>query len=175
MALPAQGYRIRPLGADDDLGSLAALEVRSAKLFGSHGHPAIADAPERSLGELESFFAGNTVWIAASGEVPVGFAMAGVVGTAFYLKELSVDPDHGKRGIGAALLENYVEHARRLGFRFAALSTFGAIPFNAPFYARHGFVIVPLDAAAEELRVQFRAEVPAGIDPQSRVLMVRSL
>jgi N-acetylglutamate synthase-like GNAT family acetyltransferase len=101
--------------------------------------------------------------------------VAGVVGTAFYLKELSVDPDHGQRGIGTALLENYLDHARWLGFGVAALSTFRAIPFNAPFYARHGFAIVPLDAAPDELRAQFLAEVPAGIDAQSRVLMVRSL
>jgi hypothetical protein len=91
MTLPAdpakRGYSIRA-PRTDEIDSLAALEARSAKLFGNHGYPAIADAPARSPAELAAFFADNAVWIAAFGKIPIGFAMAGVVGTAFYLKEL---------------------------------------------------------------------------------------
>jgi len=41
-------------------------------------------------------------------------------------------------------------------------TAFRDAPFNAPFYSGLGFAELPLDA-----------EVPAGIDPRSRVLMIR--
>jgi hypothetical protein len=45
--------------------------------------------------------------------------------------------------------------------------------FNAPFYSGLGLVELSLDEAPSSLRDIFNAEVPAGIDPLSRVLMIR--
>lgn len=159
----------------DDLPALAALEARAARLFGDHGHAAIANAPQHTPDELADFIDGNQAWVAVIDAEPAGFAVAGQVGAAFYLKELSVDPGYGRRGVGTALLEFYVGQARRSGYRLAALSTFRDIPFNAPFYSRRGFSVLPPETAPDALKKQFLAEVPSGIDPASRVLMVRRL
>lgn len=68
-----------------------------------------------------------------------------------------------------------IADARAANFRQASLTTFRDVPFNAPFYARLGFEPMPLDTAPQALNAKFQAEVPDGIDPASRVLMVRRL
>lgn len=105
----------------------------------------------------------------------VGFAMAIGIGDACWLCELSVHPAHGRRGIGTALLTAFLETGRERGCTRAGLSTFRNVPFNAPFYARHGFIETFPEAAGAALRAQFEQEIPAGIDPRDRVLMLKAL
>jgi GNAT superfamily N-acetyltransferase len=59
-----------------------------------------------------------------------------------YLRELDVDPAFQKRGIGAQLVQAFVNRAREDGARATYLSTFRTPPWNAPFYRRLGFVDV---------------------------------
>ena len=86
-----------------------------------------------------------------------------------------MDPALGRRGIGSALLDRFVAEAKARSFPNAALSTFREVPFNAPFYARRGFVELPLAEAPAALRDRFTAECPPGVDPATRSLMLRAL
>jgi GNAT superfamily N-acetyltransferase len=131
--------------------------------------------PPTPLVEFRVFLTENRSFVALLGDVPAGFAICGEAGGRFWLKELAVDPVHGRRGIGTALIDAAIGQARRRGHRAIFLSTFRDVPFNQPFYAKRGFVAVDTETAAEELRAQFLREVPAGIDPATRVLMVRDL
>jgi GNAT superfamily N-acetyltransferase len=120
--------------------------------------------------------AGHEAWVATAPSCePIGYAVAGAIGPFLHLRELSVDPAHGRRGIGTALVEHVVAAARQGRFRGVTLTTFRDVPFNAPFYARLGFSEMPPDRASEALRAAFLREVPAGIDPSSRVLMARMI
>jgi GNAT superfamily N-acetyltransferase len=62
-------------------------------------------------------------------------------GTA-HLQQLAVDPAHGRRGLGTALVNACCEEARLRGASQLSLTTFRDLPFNAPWYARLGFVII---------------------------------
>lgn len=104
---------------------------------------------------------------------PVGFAVVERLVDADWLCELSVHPDQGRRGIGSALLELVVGSARSRGCGLVGLSTFRRVPFNAPFYARHGFAELALERAPAPFASRFMAEVPPGIAGSERVLMVR--
>ncbi len=106
---------------------------------------------------------------------PAGFALTETLGRVEWMCELSVHPDHGRRGIGGALVEAVAEAARLCGSSHVGLSTFRAVPFNAPFYVRCGFAELPLAEASPRLARRFHAEVPAGVDPRERVLMLRTL
>ncbi len=108
-----------------------------------------------------------------SGE-PAGFAVAGPLGGGLHLRELSVDPAHGRRGIGTALVDTVIAASREQGLAGVSLTTFRDVPFNAPFYARLGFEELPVDRADGALRDAFVGEVPAGVEPAKRVLMWRS-
>lgn len=151
------------------------VENRAAQLFRAHGHAEVADAPIPDVAWLRTMMDGQEVWVAAEREsdAAVGFAVAGAVAGFLHLKELSVDPAHGRKGLGRALVE--AVHARARADRLAgtSLTTFRDVPFNAPFYAGLGFAELPLADAPEALRAIFLAEVPEGVPVRSRVLMVR--
>lgn len=104
---------------------------------------------------------------------PAGFAIAVDLIDAFWLRELSVHPGHGRKGLGAALLAAFLGEGRRRGHRMAALTTFRDVAFNAPFYRRHGFM--EADAPPPALVGMLREEAPAGVPLESRVLMVLDL
>ncbi len=118
----------------------------------------------------------NTAFAAAGGDGRLlGFAVAGEIGGIFWLKELSVEPDVMRRGVGTALLNAVVERAGWAFHTAVGLSTFREVPFNAPFYARRGFLAVDPDAVPEAIRRQFELELPAGAEIGDRVLMIRKL
>ncbi len=76
---------------------------------------------------------------AESGGRIAGFVIGDMHGSDAYLRELDVDPDFQKRGIGAALVNAFIEAARKKGAKMVYLSTFRSPPWNAPFYRKLGF------------------------------------
>ncbi|WP_233515485.1 GNAT family N-acetyltransferase [Marinitenerispora sediminis] len=114
-------------------------------------------------------------WMWVAGRPPVGFAVLGVLDGAAHLEQIAVDPAHGRRGIGGALLAAACADARRRGYRRMTLTTFRDLAWNAPWYARHGFAPVPESAWGPELREQWRVETDLGIVVAPRVVMARDL
>ena len=161
---PAHAWRLHEI---DRLGT---------REIAAHGFPSLLREPMPSIEWYRDWLANHLVFVAADRlNRPVGFSVAAEKFGVYYLHMLSVDPAHGRHGIGAALLEANVSRARWAYHNAIALSTFRTVPFNAPFYARHGFGEVDLDAVDNELRSQFMEEVPKDILPSTRVLMMRRL
>ncbi|MFT3889358.1 MAG: GNAT family N-acetyltransferase [Arachnia sp.] len=98
---------------------------------------------------------------------PVGFAHVIAHGSTAHLEQVSVHPDHGRRGHGRALVEAAAAEAARRGFTLMTLRTFADVPWNAPFYATLGFVERPTpdDDFHRELAA---AEHRLGLDRQGR-------
>lgn len=169
------GYRIRERRPADD-AALVRIENRAAGLFRDHGHPALADDPLAGVEALRRLIEGGRVWVAQEqGGEPAGFAVAGLLDGFLHLRELSVDPAHGRRGLGAALVGAVAAAAKRAGCAGVSLTTFRFVPFNGPFYERLGFRELALDLAPPALCAAFRHELPQGIDMKERVLMVRGV
>ena len=75
----------------------------------------------------------------AVGEPAVGFVFLGVVDDAAHVDQVSVLPEHGRRGIGRALLEAAVGWAREVGVTKLELHVF---PWNEPairLYEQFGY------------------------------------
>ncbi|CAQ00464.1 GNAT family N-acetyltransferase [Clavibacter sepedonicus] len=70
----------------------------------------------------------------------VGFAHVLEIDDLAHLEQVSVPPEHGRRGHGGALVEASADEARGRGHRRITLRTFADVPWNAPAYARAGFV-----------------------------------
>lgn len=83
-----------------------------------------------------------------------------------HLEQVSVAPAHARRGYGRLLVEAAKEHARELGYARLTLRTFADVPWNAPFYARAGFVETQPDTDFLRLLVDHEAEL--GIDALGR-------
>lgn len=166
-------FSIRPFRAGD-ADALAAIDARATALLADHGYPSLSHERASSADEVEAFATANEAWVACEGSGrPVGYAVARDIAGFLHLEEIAVDPGRGRRGIGSALLSAVIAHAERRGLAGVSLSTFRDVPFNAPFYAARGFVEVDPESADPALRERFFLEVPAGIAPASRVLMMR--
>jgi GNAT superfamily N-acetyltransferase len=169
----AEGYSLRRRRLEDD-PALLLVENRAVQLLRAHGYGNVADSPIPDVAWLRIMIGEQDVWVAAdANDAAVGFAVAGPLAGFLHLRELSVDPAHGQKGLGRALVLAVHDAARAAGLAGTTLTTFRDVPFNAPFYQRLGFAELPLSAAPELLVEAFLAEVPEGVSRDKRVLMVR--
>jgi GNAT superfamily N-acetyltransferase len=83
-----------------------------------------------------------------------------------HLEQLSVLPEHGRRGYGRMLVGAAKDEARQRGYAWLTLRTYADVPWNAPFYARAGFV--EEDAATPFHRRLIDTEVRLGLDRYGR-------
>jgi GNAT superfamily N-acetyltransferase len=143
-------YDVRP-ARPDDLPALAAVERAAQAMFAHVGMPELVTAPVLSLAEVVRFSAEGLVAVAEHvRDGIVGFVVVRPLGGAAHVQEIDVHPDHGRQGLGRALLDRALDWARESGYRETTLSTFRDVPWNAPFYTRVGFrVIAPADASPE--------------------------
>ncbi|MEO7050770.1 MAG: 4-(cytidine 5'-diphospho)-2-C-methyl-D-erythritol kinase, partial [Rhodanobacter sp.] len=130
------------------LDAMCAIERRAVQLF--RGHPAwpsysAAPIPPELL--LQAIDRG-LCWVARDGSAePAGFIWLDTElgGGAIGIAEIDVLPEHGQRGVGGALLEHACTWAAAAGYRRVDLGTLADVPWNAPFYAKHGFAVVDKD------------------------------
>jgi GNAT superfamily N-acetyltransferase len=167
-------YPIRPARVED-VPALGDVERAAATLFAPYGLAELfseTSAPEK----LEDAARDGRLWVAtdAAGTV-VGFALAALVGGTAHLDELDVHPAHGRRGVGRALIDAVIAWARAHGHRALTLNTMRDVPWNAPYYERLGFVILPDDALPPALAELRRREVEHGLPGERRVSMRRAL
>lgn len=128
----------RPAQADD-LATVDALVVASInELTVRHGFGPMASAGASSfqLFSLRDDPAG--LWVAEEGGEIAGFAWSWVCGDVWFLAQLFVDPARQGQGIGLALLERTLEHARASGAAHKALITFTFNRVSQGLYIRHG-------------------------------------
>ncbi len=169
------GYTIR-LARHDELPRLADIERQAGARFATYP---FANSMTQVLTPPEALREGldqRRLWVAVTlDDCPVGFALASVVEANAHLDELDVLPEHGRRGLGAALVDTACAWGRENGFRAITLSTFSHVPWNAPFYTRHGFRILAPDELSETLQSLLREEAARGLPAEQRVIMRREL
>lgn len=159
-----------------DLSSLPAIERGAARMFASTAYPEIAREPTSTVAEYRSWLERDAliVAVAPSGE-PVGFAVAYEVDGDAYLHEIDVDPGHGRRGVGRTLVDFVKARAARQGYGRLTLSTFRDVPWNAPYYARLGFVELAEADAGPGLRALRDRERANGLAVEDRLFMACDL
>ncbi len=155
-----------------DVPLLGPLELRAAQRFAGSAHPYACSLAAFEPAALARAVQRQHVWVAVDQQdTPVGFAVAGWRGGEPYLHELDVEPEHGGRGIGRRLVRRVGEWARAVGGESLLLSTFADVPWNAPFYARLGFEIVPLAEYTAAMLRQREQDGAQGLRVESRVMM----
>ncbi len=154
-----------------DLALLRAIELAAAQLLRGHG-------PESLLNEATDYptFADaarqGRLWVALAADAPVGFALVEMLADDLpHLDEVDVEPSHGRRGLGTALVRVVCEWATASGFSMLTLTTFRAVPWNLPFYARLEFVEIPRHLLRPELVAVVSAEPARGLAPETRAVM----
>ena len=72
-------------------------------------------------------------------------------------------------------MEHFRAEARDRGLRRVTLTTFSEIPWNAAYYARLGFTVLPQAEWGQELRAKVAEEAAHGLDRWPRVVMAAEL
>ncbi len=163
----------------DETERLAEIDRAADQLFLDCGIPeavAMVSGLPVPLASFSSMLDACHVLVACAAEdVAVGFAAVQPLDGDCWLRLLAVDPDHGRRGIGSALVRETMRHGRSIGATSCGLSTFRGIAFNQPFYEALGFRELPLSDATPGQRDRFESEVPEEARREQRVLMAIDL
>lgn len=164
-------YHIR-LAFIDDLPALASIEIEAAKRFLGTGLVDHLRETSFDPASLKALIDCKQVWLACEPDnTPVGFIVVSVRGVIAYLEEMDVLPAHGRRGLGSSLVSTAKEWALDKGLEALILSTFESIPWNAPFYERLGFTVVPEELWSEDMLHLRAEEQERGLPLDKRVIM----
>jgi GNAT superfamily N-acetyltransferase len=119
--------------------------------------PALSDLAEDREEELQvqNWLDQGKIYLAESAGSSVGFIAAYPVDSAIYIAEVSVEEGFQGQGVGGMLLNAVKQWAcircRDEGFKsgLVSLKTYADVPWNGPWYRKHGFKEV--DPAAVSL------------------------
>jgi GNAT superfamily N-acetyltransferase len=169
-------YRVR-LAVAADVPALARAEDAAAGLFAGHPLGERFRATPTAPADYFAAIAERRLFAAVGpGGGAVGYALAGEVGANAHLEEVSVHPDHGRRGVGEALVGAVFEWARARGHRAITLTTLESVPWNAPWYRKLGFRALAPEELTVELRALLAREAERGIGrAPERVAMRKEL
>jgi ribosomal protein S18 acetylase RimI-like enzyme len=171
----AVAYEVR-LARTEELSLLAEIERVAASQFRDVGLDQVAQMEPLSLDLLRAQQSEGRVWVVADRVgLLVGFAVAVIVDGTAHLEEVSVDPSHGRRGLGTRLVRTVCIWAREAGYPAVTLSTFRDVPWNALFYARLGFEVMGEQELGPELREVRAHEEADGFSIRDRVCMRKLL
>jgi len=163
--------RIR-LGELSDLPRIEMIECETATMFPPSTLPPELAQPLPEA-ELRDGIAASLLWVAESASAgPVGFVVCERVSYCLHIREMDVRPSFGRRGIGMRLLLHVCAAARNSGLQFVTLTTFSHLPWNGPFYAKHGFAAVQTLGQFPHLRAAVRCERERGLE--NRIAMVKN-
>lgn len=174
-SLPPRDFYVRParveevpLAVEIDDDACLLYEEAGLHLELDENHPFVAHEINRWT---EAARHQRLLFACAPNGEPIGFAAFDFVDGRPHLDQLSVRRSWMKRGIGRALVARAKAWSIRRGELW--LTTYGqGIPWNAPWYARIGFVVTDQKDLGSELSGRLAAEravLPAG---DQRVAMV---
>jgi GNAT superfamily N-acetyltransferase len=121
------------VGRPNEFAVLRSIEFEADRLFASVGiGPFTNDEAEDHLDQA--------ALVLVVGDPPVGFVCVELVDGIPHIWQLAVHPDHGRQGIGRALIHAACDWARTEQFDAVTLTTYRDVPWNRPFYESLGFV-----------------------------------
>jgi ribosomal protein S18 acetylase RimI-like enzyme len=138
----------------DDVASMQAVDVEARQRFREIDDLRIARAADDPPYWAEGLTRAATeqrAWVAVDdvGAV-IGFAVAWMLEGEGHLDELAVTPEHGRRGVGRALVDEVLAWSAARGLPSVNLITFRDVAWNGPYYEKLGFeAVTPLTPALQ--------------------------
>ena len=157
-----------------EVPELVALELRAGQLFHQVGMSEVADhAPDEPA--LRNSVEDGLVWIARDDGRIAGYVSAEVVDENAHVAQVSVSPDHARRGVGRILIEHVEAWGREAARPATTLTTFRDVPWNGPYYRRLGYRELADSEIGPELAATMAVEATfPGIDAALRCATVKA-
>jgi GNAT superfamily N-acetyltransferase len=149
----------------DDAVQIGIIEASAGELFRTLPDVAwIADEPSDAPDSFLPLIAEGTVWMAEHPPgIAAGILIAEAIDAELHVWELAVARSAQQQGLGRALLDAACAFAKATGLRAVTLTTFRHVAWNAPFYARHGFVELGEAEMGARLRAIIAEESARGL------------
>jgi len=157
-----------------DAHRLREVEIAAGAPFRDLGMDLVADAEPPGVSEFEGAARREACWVWTDDDRVVAFATGTLMRHGMHLDQVSVDPAYAGRRIGARLIAHVESVARDAGSTCLTLTTCRDVPWNAPYYARLGFVPIDPDQLDSELVAIRRHEKELGLDRWPRLAMTKS-
>lgn len=154
----------------DDIESIQRVGVEADSRYAAE-QPELVDGESIPRDGAERAIATGRLIVAELDDALVGWALVGRVGGELCLGHIAVATAAGRRGVGTALLRLIIDEARAASEPSIVLNTQRDVPWNAPWYARHGFVELEPSEWTPALDAVARDQRAAGIDWSERVHM----
>jgi len=148
----------------EDLARLAEIDSRAETVFRVAGY----DLPEIAFDE-DGLADAKAIFVVD--RPPIAYAQLDEVDGLAHLAEIAVIPKSMRKGVGTKLLERACGWAREQGYPAITLVTYADVPWNAPWYSRHGFVEV--EPTTPELLRRRRRQTELGLDAVGRRIVMR--
>jgi GNAT superfamily N-acetyltransferase len=165
---------VRPATAAD-VAAMQEIEVRAGRAFADVGYPDVASDEPMPTAILSAHAADGRCAVAIVDERVVGYVVVERIDAHGHVEQVSVDPDHQGQGIGRALMTWAEDWARADGRQGVTLTTFRDVAWNAPLYRRLGYRDLAPDEIGPGLATVVSTEAAHGLDPATRVCMLKEL
>jgi GNAT superfamily N-acetyltransferase len=160
----------------EDILALGEIELAAGRMFAEIGMAEVADDELPSHESLGDYVREGRAWVAVDDlDRPVGYLLADLLDGNAHIEQVSVHPDHGRRGLGRSLVEHLASWAHERRMPALTLDTFADVPWNAPYYERCGFRRLSQAELTPGLRAKQEEEAARGLDAWPRVCMYRAL
>lgn len=165
-------YQIRE-GRKCDIPSLADIERAADGLFpdGRIPQPGTTYPSEDSARAVRD----GSLLVADIDRVVVGFAVFEVVERALHLWVLAVHPNFGRRGIGKDLVVAVIAQSMQRELTGVTLTTFADLKWNAPFYEKLGFRVLPREERNSMIESVLQHETASGMSLRVAMLYQNSV
>jgi GNAT superfamily N-acetyltransferase len=158
-----------------DLPTLGPIEAAAQQRFRGTDLAAMADSDTLPMAVLEQALAHALLWVSTDArDASTGFLAARVIDDSLFIIEVSVHPACQGQRLGAALIAEAAGKAKELNLPWLSLITDRYIAWNAPYYARLGFVVQDNATLGAGLAAALDDDHNHVIDPARRVVMVRA-
>lgn len=163
---------------ETDASAAALISAEAGARFAGVDEPRIAacaDDEPFTADDLAGHIAAGRAWVATEDDVVVGFVIVDVLDGVPHIEEIDVALPAGRRGHGTRLLHAVIEWASATGAPAVTLTTFRDVPWNRPWYERHGFRTILDDELTPALAARVAEEEAEGLPTELRVVMRRAL
>lgn len=170
-----QGYSIARAD-QEEVERLIDIDLAAGQLFNDSGLISDDALSDHVPADIFETAIDNQNLLTARNEkgLAVGFALTSERAGTFYLDQISVHPDFGRKGLGSALIKRVVEEAKFRKLKTVTLSTFREIAWNGPFYKKHGFKEIAR-RQMEDWMIDLEKVQAASLDISQRCFMRRKV
>lgn len=163
--------QIRP-ALPEDIEAIQATEIAAGEPFREIGLDSVADDDPPSMEELTAAMDTDLVRVVEVGGRVAAWAWFTQTDGYLHIEQVSTHPDFRGQRLGTSLIRLAGAIAAQRGLAGVTLTTFGNVPWNAPYYESLGFAPLP-DGSLPHLTTILRQEADRGLDVAPRVAMVK--